>query len=321
MSNAVAVIPFNDIERMASAVAKSNLFGVKNQDQAIALMLVAQAEGRHPALAARDYDIIQGRPSKKAEAMLRDFLESGGSVEWHQLDDALADATFSHPAGGKVRIEWTMKRAIAAGLGGRDMWKKYPRQMLRSRVVSEGIRTVCPMATSGMYIPEEVSDMVREKDITPTAGAGDNLTQERKGQLTELADKVRDWIVKDCIGDAVLEIDNAALEADEKTYLWTMFDSKERSAMKKEVKRQRDEATEKAKAKAIENHNAAEQALISDAQKRRLEARIVELGLDRENVKFECHEKYGVNHFQELTVSQYKELDKKFDDMDVASQI
>lgn len=159
------LIPLNDVQTMAVAIAKSGLFGVKTPEQALALMLVAQAEGRHPALAARDYDIIQGRPSKKAEAMLRDFLESGGKVEWHTLDDTAADATFSHPAGGTVRIDWTMRRADAAGLGGRDMWKKYPRQMLRSRTVSEGIRSVCPMATSGMYVPEEVADIVKEKEV------------------------------------------------------------------------------------------------------------------------------------------------------------
>lgn len=158
MGTEIAQIAISDIERMAHAIVKSNLFGVKNADQAIALMLVAQAEGMHPAIVARDYDIVNGRPAKKSEAMLRSFIESGGKVQWHALDDTQADATFSHPAGGSVRIIWDMKRAAAAGLGGKDMWKKYPRQMLRSRTVSEGVRTVCPMATSGMYVPEEVRD-------------------------------------------------------------------------------------------------------------------------------------------------------------------
>lgn len=158
MGTEIAVYGVDQISVMAKAVAASNLFGVKSHDQAMALMLVAQAEGRHPALAARDYDIIQGRPAKKSEAMLRDFLQSGGKVEWHKLDDTIAEATFSHPAGGIVRITWDMKRAAAAGINGKDTWKKYPRQMLRARVVSEGIRTVCPMATSGMYVPEEVQD-------------------------------------------------------------------------------------------------------------------------------------------------------------------
>ena len=152
-----------DMERMALAFAQSGLFGVKTPDQALALCLIAHAEGRHPALAARDYDIIQGRPAKKAEAMLRDFIGAGGKVEWHKLDDTVADATFSHPQGGSIRIDWDMKRATVAGLGGKDMWKKFPRQMLRSRVVSEGVRTVLPAATSGMYVPEELHDMAAEE--------------------------------------------------------------------------------------------------------------------------------------------------------------
>jgi hypothetical protein len=158
MTTALATIPVSDIERMASAVAASKLFGVKSPEEALSLMLIAQAEGRHPASAANDYNIIQGRPAKKADAMLRDFLSAGGKVQWLALDDKRAEATFSHPAGGTVTIAWDIERAKRAALSGKDMWAKYPRQMLRSRVVSEGIRTVFPGATSGMYVPEEVQD-------------------------------------------------------------------------------------------------------------------------------------------------------------------
>ncbi len=162
-----------DMERMAHAVVASRLFGITSVPQALTLMWLAQAEGRHPVLAARDYHIIEGKPTKTAEAMMRDFLAAGGSVEWHALDDRIADATFAHPRGGEVRITWDMERAAQAGLVGRrgDMWKKYPRQMLRSRTVSEGIRTVGPMATSGLYVPEEIGDYEarrpRMRDVTP----------------------------------------------------------------------------------------------------------------------------------------------------------
>ena len=156
-----AVVPFNfsDMAQLAEAIARSGLFGMKTREQALALMAIAHAEGRHPALAARDYDIIQNRPAKKSEAMLRDFLEAGGKVQWNKLDDSVADATFSHPQGGSVRISWDMERARTAGMAGKENWKKYPRQMLRSRTVSEGVRTVYPLATSGMYEPGEAADM------------------------------------------------------------------------------------------------------------------------------------------------------------------
>ena len=158
MSNEIALIPIADVEKMASAIARSGLFGIKTPEQAMALMLVAQAEGLHPAIVARDYDIVNGRPAKKAEAMLRSFMDAGGKVEWHRLDDKAAEATFSHPQGGSVKIDWDLDRARVAGLASKDTWKKYPRQMLRSRVISEGVRTVCPSATSGMYVTEEVRD-------------------------------------------------------------------------------------------------------------------------------------------------------------------
>jgi hypothetical protein len=185
MSNAIALRPeqpapatLADIERMAFSVAKSGLFpGMKTQEQAMALMLLAHAEGMHPAIAARDYDVIQGRPAKKAEAMMRDFMRSGGSIEWHELSDTVAEATFSHPQGGKLRLRWDMDRAGKAGLGGKPMWKQWPRQMLRARLISEGVRTVFPLATSGLYVPEEVSDFqpAPMQDVTPKPSAQEKL--------------------------------------------------------------------------------------------------------------------------------------------------
>src|ERR1700690_124533 len=164
-------ITFQQMERMAQSMAKSGLFGVKDPDQALALMMVAQAEGKHPATVARDFDIIQGRAAKKSEAMLRDLIASGGSVNWIKLDDTAAEATFSHPQGGTVTIRWDMERAAKAGLTGKDMYKKYPRQMLRSRTVSEGCRTVAPFVTGGMYTPEEAAD-IPEIDIPPARTPG-----------------------------------------------------------------------------------------------------------------------------------------------------
>jgi hypothetical protein len=157
------LIPVQSLERMAQAIANSKLFGVTNVDQALALMLVAQAEGLHPATAARDYHIIQGRPALKADAMLARYLNSGGKVEWHEHTDLKVAATFTHPAGGSLKIEWDIPRAKAAGLDGKDMWKKYPRQMLRARVISEGIRATNPAVAVGIYTPEEVQDMEPEK--------------------------------------------------------------------------------------------------------------------------------------------------------------
>ena len=53
--------------------------------------------------------------------------------------------------------------------------------------------------------------------------------------------------------------------------------------------------------------------LITEAQKKRLEARIGELKLDREAIKALCKERLGKEHFAELTKDEYASLDKLID--------
>jgi hypothetical protein len=153
-----APLPIIELEAMASHIVKSGLFGMKRQEEAVALMIVAQAEGRHPGTVASEYHIIQGRPALKADAILARFQSAGGKVEWKDYTDTKVSGTFSHPAGGSLYVEWDMERAKAAGLGGKDNWKKYPRQMLRARVVSDAVRGVYPAVLQGFYTPEEVQD-------------------------------------------------------------------------------------------------------------------------------------------------------------------
>lgn len=170
MGSEIVVMSISDIEKMANAVAKSNLFGVKTPEQAMALMCIAQAEGLHPAIAARDYHIIEGKPSLKADAMLARFQNAGGSVKWHSYTDDKVSASFAHPQGGEVEVTWDMPRAKQAGLANKNVWKQYPRQMLRARTISEGIKTVYPGATGNFYTPEEMMDFDAKppmKDVTP----------------------------------------------------------------------------------------------------------------------------------------------------------
>ena len=166
MSNEVAIYGLNDMMKMADAVARPGLFGMKTPDQALALMLVAQSENMHPATVTQDYDIIQGKACRKTHSVMARFQQMGGKVEWHQLTDSIADATFSHPAGGSLRIEWTIEQAKKANLTGKDNWKNYPRAMLRARGNAEGVRAIYPAAIGGMLGAEEAQDApVTEKNM------------------------------------------------------------------------------------------------------------------------------------------------------------
>jgi hypothetical protein len=164
------VIPFDQLKQMATALGKNKLFG-KTAEELLPLMLIAEAEGKHPAIAAQEYDIIMGKPAINSRAALSRFQLSGGRIGWKERTDAIATAVFVHPSCiGEVEITWTIERAAKAGLTGKDNWRKIPAQMLSARVVAEGVRACFPACLSGMYTSEEVQDFVREpRDVTPDA--------------------------------------------------------------------------------------------------------------------------------------------------------
>ncbi len=146
------------LTELATAVAKSGLFAMKTVEQAITLMALCRSEGLDPIQACRRYHIIQNRPAMRADAMQADFQARGGKIKWISRDAERCEAEFAHPSGGAVTILWTLEMAKTAQLLGNDNWRKYPRQMLHARVVSEGVRAVLPEVVCGVYTPEEVSD-------------------------------------------------------------------------------------------------------------------------------------------------------------------
>jgi len=186
MSN---IVPFADMQQMAKAIADSRLFGLTDVNQVLALGMVAQAEGHAFATAARDYHVIQGRPALKADAMMARFQAAGGKVNWEVYTDEKVTGTFSHPNGGSLVVTWTLEQARSIGLVKPGSgWQKFPRAMLRSRCISEGIRSVYPGSVTGFYSPEEVQDFepVKTRDMGRFDATPLNPLPELPENATEL---------------------------------------------------------------------------------------------------------------------------------------
>jgi hypothetical protein len=125
----------------------------------MAVMLVAQAENKHPASVVQEYDIIQGKPALKSQAILARFQLSGGSVQWDEVTPKKVKGTFKHPQGGTLTVEWTIEMAKQAGIYREGSgWSKYPEDMLRARVISRAVRSIYPACILGHYATEEVMD-------------------------------------------------------------------------------------------------------------------------------------------------------------------
>lgn len=313
------MIPFEQLADMAAAMAGSNLFGVKTPQQALALMLVAQAQGIPAATACVDFDIIQGKPSMTARAMLARFQQAGGVIKWLEYSDAACEAEFTHPqCPNPVKVRWAMADAKRAGLDSKDTWKKYPRQMLSSRVMSEGVDRCYPAASGGFYPPEVVQDFEPRKDaprgerditpgqpllpsapINPTTGALDALNAARQSVVMETAAAIKTAFSESRADDAYGLYSASGFDNEEKIALWSLLPSDIRSALKR--------------MKAAEDSQAA--GTITDSDKRRLEKQIKDAGLDRENIKLFCKAQYNKEHFAELTPSELTDLEAALEQM------
>jgi hypothetical protein len=177
-----ALVPITELREMAEVAAKSKMFGFKSPDEAMAIMLLCQAENLHPAIAMRDFHVIQGRPALKSDAMLARFQQAGGSVKWESYTDERVAGTFSHPNGGSVTVDWTFEMAKKIGLTNKDAWKNYARAMLRARCISEGVRTVYPGCVVGVYTPEEVETFKTPSPTVKDMGEAEIVIEE---QVTE----------------------------------------------------------------------------------------------------------------------------------------
>lgn len=134
---------------------------------------------------------------------------------------------------------------------------------------------------------------------------GEGISIERRKEIQELTSRMKAHIAAGAVDDAVAEGEQFGLDGEtEWIFLWTFFDSKQRAAMKK--------ANE-----AMRKERATQP--ITEAQRKRLEARISELKADREAVKDFCRKRFGKEHFADLSKADYTSLDLHLDGMETLS--
>ena len=155
------------LQIMAKAVTESGLFGLKNQNQAFTLMLIAEAENIPAIKAVQIYSIINGMPSLKSTEVQSRFQKSGGKLQWIETTDKKAVCKMSHPDGGEYTSEFTIEMAKQMSLIEKDNWKKMPKQMLMARAITAGVRALYPACLNNMYSDIEAIDMPKE-DIIET---------------------------------------------------------------------------------------------------------------------------------------------------------
>lgn len=142
------------IKTVGEWVARSGMYGTDKLEQGNMIAVQCIEEGLKLSEWPRIYNLIQGRPSKRAIAAQAEFEDKGGVVEWLDIgsDGKKATARFTWPGKKQIEVTFTIEQAERAQLVKKDSnWQKWPDRMLRARVLSEGISLLAPKIYAGTY--------------------------------------------------------------------------------------------------------------------------------------------------------------------------
>jgi hypothetical protein len=143
--------PLDAVKVLGAVIAKSGFAGCEKSEQGEFLALACLAERKSPTELLRTYDIIGGKLRKKALAALAEFRSRGGKHKWLATGDdgKSAKCAFTFE-GNTVEVSYTIDDARKAGLiRGGSGWEKNPGNMLRARVISNGLGMICPEIFAG----------------------------------------------------------------------------------------------------------------------------------------------------------------------------
>lgn len=171
-ANQLPIISLDDMARFGEQVARSNMFGSINPDQGAVIVAACYQRGIDLLQFSETYNIVHGRISMRADAMLGRLVELGGSYEIIQRDSerAAIKAEFKSAKGEfSITKDEALSEPFSKDRSG-NIKEKYstPRglmQMLWARAVSDAVRTVCPIANQGNYTPEEVEDFTESEPV------------------------------------------------------------------------------------------------------------------------------------------------------------
>jgi hypothetical protein len=162
MSDTTAVVQYDPnqsiaIQKVSQGLFKSGLFpNTKNEFGAFAIVQYGHELGIPPMMSLKNINIISGQLACNAQLMLFLAQSKGARYEVLEETDRGAKIRFSRN-GATYTAEFSENDAKAAGLLGKDNWKKYPKDMYFWRAVAKGVRRIAPDAVMGLYTAEEIS--------------------------------------------------------------------------------------------------------------------------------------------------------------------
>lgn len=137
---------------------------------AVAAAMIAGRElGLPVMLSLRTLYVIGGKVGIDAGMQLSLIKRAGIVHEWVRDGSDRKTATLKLTRHGHKPYDYTYTFADAehAGLLKNPLWKTHTASMLRARAVSGAVRAYCPDVLSGVYVPDELTEMAEPAHVAP----------------------------------------------------------------------------------------------------------------------------------------------------------
>jgi hypothetical protein len=173
----VAMREANAIAKAGDAVPK----GYRGNPGAVLLARAwAENRGLDILTAVQSVAFVQGRPVIDATMQRALAKQAGYRVLVTEADANYATVKVTELSTGEVigEASYTMADAKAAGLIGKDNWKKNPEDMLVARATTRAVRRYAPEVMVGLTVAEEFDEIAPDPVAVLDSHAGEDQNPE-----------------------------------------------------------------------------------------------------------------------------------------------
>lgn len=198
MSTALAQVQYKPTElgteSLGAVLVKSGYFAdTRDVAQAIVKVLAGRELGFGPIASMQGVYIVKGRVTLSAN-LVGAAIQRSGKYRYQvlELTNEKCRLLFT-AASGEFESTFTIGDATLAGIAG-DTYKKFPRNMLFSRALTNGARWFCPEVFNGpIYTPDELGAIVEVDGRVVDSDTGEVIDTSTEEQRRSTA--LEEWVV------------------------------------------------------------------------------------------------------------------------------
>jgi hypothetical protein len=198
-------------ELTREAVA-SRLYQVTSPESALMIVLTGRDLGLSLTQSLRSVYVVNGKPVISSDAMVAAIRKSGLCATWRVVESTINSCTIETRRVEEEQPEsetFTLDDAKRAGLDRKEVWRAWPKEMLRHRCAAALARRVYPDVILGCYVPGEIDDPPVEPmrvEVTPSKPSRSKLSDEDKAErVAAIIDEYRAALARGENADAAYD--------------------------------------------------------------------------------------------------------------------